>query len=219
MKVGTDAVLLGAWVNTGKVSSVLDVGTGCGIIALMCAQRSTATIDAVEIDGNAYEQASENFRKSPWSDRIAAYHNSLASFAVSRTTKYDLVISNPPFFRNSLKPPDAIRSTARHDEQLNYESLLYYTRKVCSDTGKLAVIIPAKDSVYLTDIASLYGFHVLRKTMVNSRQGQSPVRCLLELSGEFATDIVTGNISIRKEKGNEYTDEYIELTREFYLKM
>lgn len=219
MKVGTDAVLLGAWVNIGHVSTVLDVGTGCGIIALMCAQRSTATIDAVEIDQSAFEQARENFHKSTWNERITAHYDSFRNFASSCTKMYDVVVSNPPFFRSSLKPPDALRSTARHDERLNYESLLFFSRKLCTDTGKLALIIPAGDAGYFTDKAFFSGFHMVRKTMVCSHKGRSPVRCMLELSGVITSDCITNELCIRKERSNEYTDEYIELTREFYLHM
>lgn len=217
MKVGTDAVLLGAWVNLHNAASVLDVGTGCGIIALMCAQRSDANIEAVEIDKNSVNQAKENFTMSPWNSRLTAYHESFTAFPSSR--KFDVIVSNPPFFRNSLKPPDALRSAARHDDNLSYVSLIRHSAKFCSATSRLSVIIPYADFGYFTGIAGLNGFWLQRNTMVCSRPGERAVRCLLEFSTNRCSAPVTGTLNIRKGQSNDYSDEYIALTREFYLYM
>ena len=138
MKVGTDGVLLGAWVNVENAQRILDVGTGTGLIALMCAQRSESVIDAVEVDRAASEQAAVNCSASPWKDRITVVHDSFQHFAESTAYRYDLIVSNPPFFKNSLKPKGLARSLARHDDRLSYESLLYYTVKILEPGGTLA---------------------------------------------------------------------------------
>lgn len=217
MKVGTDAVLLGAWVNLQNATSVLDVGTGCGIIALMCAQRSDAFIEAVESDKNSVIQAKDNFAKSPWHSRLTACHESFAAFTSSR--KFDVIVSNPPYFRNSLKPPDTLRSAARHDDNLSYETLIRHSAKLCSARSRLSVIIPYADLGYFTGIAALNGFWLQRNTLVYSRPGERAVRCLLEFSANRCNTPVTETLNIRKVQSNAYSDEYTALTREFYLYM
>ena len=218
MKVGTDGVLLGAWVKVEGTERILDAGTGTGLIALMIAQRSTALIDAVEIDKAASEQAAENCRASRWNARISVVQDSFQHFAQSTTHHYDLIVSNPPFFRNSIKPPEASRSLARHDDQLTYESLLFYSSKILKHTGRLAVIIPAGEINYFTVQARFHGLYPSQIIMIRPHQGKDYSRCLAAFSKNNAEASNVGELSIKKMDDPDYTGEYKALTREYYLK-
>lgn len=140
MKVGTDGVLLGAWAGTESCNRILDIGTGTGLIALMLAQRSKAVIDAIDIDADACLQAQENAESSPFAGRINVRHCALADFAQAATNLYDLIVSNPPYFVDSLKCPDRQRNTARHTDTLTLEDLLQDSRKLLAPQGRIALI-------------------------------------------------------------------------------
>ena len=144
MKVGTDGVLLGAWAAIdSSVNSILDIGTGTGLIAVQLAQRSDSeTIDALEIEAGAFEQAVENFENSDWGDRLFCYHASLEEFSDEIVDKYDLIVSNPPFFNNTYKELEQNRALARHSESLNFEELLKNTTQLLFKSGSCAFIIP-----------------------------------------------------------------------------
>jgi tRNA1Val (adenine37-N6)-methyltransferase len=218
MKVGTDGVLLGSWVNLLGAQNILDVGTGTGLIALMCAQRSElASIDAVEIDTPASVQAAENFIKSPWKNRLTIINDSFQHFASNTHARYDVIISNPPFFRNSLKPPKPDRSVARHDERLNYSSLFHYSSPVLKQDGLISVITPAGDVELISDTAFFHGYYPQRRTMIIPIDGKPYSRCLSEFSRNPSQGCITNDLVIKKNK-EEFTDSYIDLTKEFYLK-
>ena len=144
MRVGTDAVLLGAWVNPGNIKNILDIGTGCGILALMMAQKSNALIKAIDVDKKSVGQASMNFLQSPWFKRMKAIQCSLQEMADRRTDIFDLVVTNPPYFSNSLKSPDIKRNTARHDDLLNSHDLLAGVIRLVNEHGKFCLILPAE---------------------------------------------------------------------------
>lgn len=217
MKVGTDGVLLGAWVNVADAAGILDVGTGTGLIALMMAQRSEGFIHGVELDESAFLQAVENVNRSPWACRIKLFHNSFQQFARDSAGSYDLVVSNPPYFRNSLKPPAKSRSLARHDDHLSYESLVFYSSKVLSDRGRLAVILPAGGFSNFDLIARFHNLQPIRVTHVRPQPGKDLSRCLAEFARGNQNNCHHNEIAIRGED-HSYTQEYIELTRDFYLK-
>jgi tRNA1Val (adenine37-N6)-methyltransferase len=147
MKVGTDTVLLGAWVKVDHAQAILDIGTGNGTIALMLGQRSseTATIDAVEIEETDVMQAEENFQKSPWNGKIHLHHTSIQNFFSKK--KYDLIVSNPPYFNNSQPPPDERRLQARHTISLSYNDLLGATLRLLKDDGKFNVVLPFSEGL------------------------------------------------------------------------
>ena len=217
MKVGTDGVLLGAWANVQDAARILDVGTGTGLIAIMMAQRTEAFIDAVEIDAEACSQALENVATCPWKERIKIHHDTFRNFADNTTILYDRVVSNPPYFRKSLKSPVKPRSLARHNENLNYESLLFYTARILKPEGRLAVIVPSDAYTHLANLAYLHGLFPLRLTRVRPKPEKDPSRCLVEFSRHRDQPCVTHELMIKGEEGYEFTGMYQSLTREYYL--
>ena len=157
MKVGTDGALLGAWTDVRQATQLLDIGTGTGVIALMLAQRASesVTIDAVEIDDQAYADAQENIAASPWHDRINLHHASIQSFHT--TTKFDLIVTNPPYFQKSYKPPTTQRETARHTEQLTYDEILNTTEKLLTPNGRLTLILPYTEGLQFSELDDKHG--------------------------------------------------------------
>lgn len=213
MKVGTDGVLLGAWARTENVKTVLDIGTGTGLIALMIAQRSkNASIDAIEIEPKAAKQALGNVLRSPWASNIDVHHTSLADFVPH--TQYDLIICNPPFFKNSLESGNEQRDLARHQSELSDEALIMFSMKNLSPTGRLAVILPFERGQQLLQlISSLDGWPV-RSCFVKGNNEKSPNRMMLELGGVPGGEVEIESVTVREGQG--YTSEYIALTRDFY---
>jgi tRNA1Val (adenine37-N6)-methyltransferase len=218
MKVGTDGVLLGAWADVKNASDILDIGTGTGLIALMCAQRSNANIHAIEIEMEAAQQAHFNCSASPWKERITVFNESLQHFAANHNLKYDLIVTNPPYFRNSLKPANHARSSARHDERLSYEILLFYMPRLLTKTGKLAVILPAAEIIRFTDLAFMEGLFPLRKLLVKPSPGKPFSRCLTEFTLQKDALTITEEMAIKNENAPDFTEAFIKLTKEFYLK-
>lgn len=214
MKVGTDGVLLGAWTPVVDNQRILDVGTGTGLIALMLAQRSEAIIDAVEIDEPACEEAQYNFDHSPWSNRLKVFNMDFQVFANLPFEPYDLIISNPPFFVNSLKTKNAATSVARHDEMLSFEQLITASRRLLSNTGRFCVIIPFASCIDFRESARLTGFYLRQQTKVIPKSGRSPKRVLLEfaIQPDYPID---NELTILDENGC-YTEDYKILTSPFY---
>lgn len=188
MKVGTDGVLLGAWVSLrGDERSALDVGTGTGLIALMLTQRSPAlAVQAIDIDPAAADEAAANFAASPWADRLTALPVSLQDFVSGGENPeerlFDLIVSNPPFFKASLKAPDAQRSAARHDDTLPPAELIAAARRLLAPSGRLAVIYPPEEARAFVVEAEAAGLYLSRLTRVISVAGQPPKRHLMEFS-------------------------------------
>ena len=215
MKVTTDGVLLGAWVRVdSRITSVLDVGTGTGLIALMIAQRCGAVVDAMEIDPLSAEQARENVSRSPWPDRIRIVEGSFQEYAAATEIRYDLVVSNPPYFSDSMKPADRAKSRARHAESLTANDLLDGTLKVLKPAGCLAVILPAAQAGEFEFLARDRQLYVIRQCEVYPLKEGEPAWMLLELSLR-PRERVKETLVIRN---GDYTPEYRRLTGEFYLK-
>ncbi len=221
MKVGTDGVLLGAWSPiSNSPYNILDIGAGTGLIALMLAQRSHAEqIDALEIDENAYEECVENFENSPWNDRLFCYHADLTAFTEEffEEEEYDLIVSNPPFFTDAYKSQNASRDLARLEEALPFEELIECSAALLSENGIFSVIIPYKEEENFISICHSFGLYPFQITRVKGTSETEIKRSLLAFSfkdkqPEISTLIIeTGR--------HEYTPEYIELTKMFYLKM
>lgn len=219
MKVGTDAVLLGAWADTTFCRNILDIGTGTGIIALMLAQRSQAAIDAIDIDKEACVQATENAAASPYTERIKVVHASCADFVASNQQKrYDLIVSNPPYFINSLKCPDNKRTVARHTDTLLLSDLIREVRPLLSPSGRIALVLPYERLEEIKALALANHLYICRQTDVIPIPGAIPKRLLVELS-TTEKNIKNRDTLTIEEARHQYTPEYIALTKEFYLKM
>ena len=221
MKVGTDGVLLGAWASLAhEPASILDIGTGTGMIALMLAQRSSAElIDALEIDEDAYEQAVENFEASDWGDRLFCYHAAFDEFVeeMQDEEKYDLIISNPPFYSANYSSGDAQRDQARFADALPFEELLEGVSLLLSKSGKFSVIIPASEEINFLEIAKQFDLNPHRITRVKGDKNSEVKRSLLELG--FSEKDCTPNELIIENTRHNYTSEYVDLVKDFYLKM
>jgi tRNA1Val (adenine37-N6)-methyltransferase len=219
MKVGTDAVLLGAWVKPNGAKRILDIGTGTGIIALMIAQRAApdALIDALDIDDMACAQATENAELSPWKERVRILHNSLQDFAEETTTRYELIISNPPYFLDSSKASGLERTTARHADLLPYKELIECVIRLLDKKGKFCVIFPVKEASILRELAKERGLHLSKLMRVRTRSDkETEKRHIMQF--EFApSSFSEESIVIEKDERHEYTEEYKELTKEYYL--
>jgi tRNA1Val (adenine37-N6)-methyltransferase len=216
MKVGTDGVLLGAWANCENANQVLDIGTGTGLIALMIAQRSQASIDAIEIDENACLQAHENFQKSPWSSRITLVHQSFQDYAEETNKKYDLIVSNPPYFQNSLYAPNEQRTKARHNRELELSDILEGASKLLTNDGTLSIILPYIEGVMFIANAAEKGLYCVRQTNVLPTPKASVKRLLLEFQKHKKT-FVDQDLVIELDNRHEYSDNYKNLTKDYYL--
>lgn len=214
MKVGTDGVLLGAWCPVEGVRKAIDVGTGTGLIALMLAQRGVESIRGVEIDNAAAEEAASNIRSSIWSDMIKIECADINSISLVPES-FDLVISNPPFFSSALKSPDDARATARHESGLNYESLIALASKVLKPDGKLAVISPADREPDITFSCAMHKMWVARKTYVRTSPSRVPKRILWIIARQNQP-CLSDTLCI-KDDNNNYSNDYIRLTSDFYL--
>lgn len=219
MKVGTDGVLLGAWAPIHhEPYSILDIGAGTGLIALMLAQRSNAEqVDALEIDEKAYEEAVDNFENSPWSDRLFCFHAGLDEFIEEPEDEYDLIVSNPPFHTEDYLSGDEQRDVARFSASMPFEDLVEAADLLLSENGVLAVIIPYKEEIKFIALANQYELYPVKITRVKGTPTTEIKRSLLAFSRH---QVAPESDELVIEVGrHEYTNEYISLTKEFYVKM
>jgi tRNA1Val (adenine37-N6)-methyltransferase len=219
MKIGTDGVLLGAWASVSQNPlSILDIGAGTGVISLMLAQKCYAElIDAIEIDDDAYEQCTDNFENSSRSDRLFCYHASLSEFTDEVEDKYDLIVSNPPFYSEDYKSANNQRDTARFEEALPFEHLLESISILLAEKGIFTVIIPFKEEESFINLALKFGLFANRILRVKGNLTSEIKRSLIEFSF-IKTEIQNSELIIETER-HQYTQNYINLTKEFYLKM
>jgi tRNA1Val (adenine37-N6)-methyltransferase len=215
MKVGTDGVLLGAWADPSGCLHILDAGTGTGLLALMMAQRCKALIDAIDIDPSAAGQAVENVRSSPWSDRIRVSNVSFQEFAGSATGKYDLVVCNPPYFRNSLKPNNRSRTIARHSDNLEPDELLRSCVKVLRTEGRFCLILPSEQEEEFISLSAQNGLFPSKILRIKPVPGKPFHRVLMEL-GFCQKPVEESEMVIEANGRHGYSPEYISLTADFY---
>ena len=229
MKIGTDAVLLGAWCPIeNNTFSVLDIGAGTGILSLMLAQRSNAEqIDAIEIDENAYEQAVDNFENSPWGDRLFCFHAGLDEFIEEPeddpsdselAQQYDLIVSNPPFYAEDYKTENEQRDLARFQDALPFEDLVEAADLLLSENGIFAVIIPFKEEAKFIDLCAEAELFPVKVTRVKGTTTSETKRSLLAFK-RYELPVLTADELIIETARHQYTPEYIVLTKDFYLKM
>ncbi len=258
MKVGTDAMLLGAWTaesakseraesdereksyraesnesaecdrakSEGKtdkieIGNILDIGTGTGVLALMLAQSIKADIDAIDIEGDSFIQAKENFENSAWKNRIKVFHTSLQDYQTDSVKKYDLIISNPPYFEHNIKAIKEStkyreRSHARSVDTLSFENLLIHSKRLLKDDGSLYMIVPSESTPDFLSLAEIKGIYLFDRLDIKSKQDQLPVRCILGFS-KSKKDFKTSELVIYNQD-KTYTEDYIRLTENYYAK-
>ncbi|MDR3367077.1 MAG: methyltransferase [Prevotellaceae bacterium] len=220
MKVGTDGVLLGAWVsvNAGQAQRMLDVGCGTGLIAIMLAQRAPlAQVDAVEVEEMAYRQALQNAIDSGWKSRLRFVHGDFNALAQCSTTRYDLIVSNPPYFKRSLLSPNEKRNAARHANELTHEDLIRGSACLLAERGRLAVVLPYVEGNVFIALAADAGLYCARKLNVATKKGKPVKRLLMEFAQEKGK-LDEQNLFIEDSLPSSYTDDYKRLTKDFYLK-
>ena len=217
MKIGTDGILLGSWVDLKGDEHILDVGSGCGVIALMAAQKNNqAKITAIEIDDSACIDAHENIFNSPWKDRVTLMNAPLQEF--NSDQKWDSIISNPPFFENSMSAKGEERHQARHTDSLHYTDLLFFAQKHLSDNGSLNIILPVENGEACMDVCSDFDLHAQRTCYVKPVPQKEPHRILLSIGKQ---NIPAEKTTLIIEDGvtrHHYTSAYKEICKDFYLK-
>jgi len=215
-KVGTDGVLLGACADITGVKRILDIGSGTGLIAIMLAQRCEADITAIEPDRDSYVQTCENVKQSRWSNRIEVFEKDLQTF-IPANGKFDLIVTNPPYFSDSLKNPDTRKSSARHNDSLTFAEVLEGVSRLLSADGKLQIILPyVEGNVFIAE-AQLSGFYCNNILKVKPLPTSEIRRLILTFSRQ-QLKVTEKFLTIEHGKRHDFTEEYINLTRDFYLK-
>lgn len=218
MKIGVDGVLIGCWAEVDDARRILDVGTGCGLIALMMAQRRPdAVINAIEVDIPSAEEARQNFSDSPWSERIRVIQGSFPECLDCSGDKFDLIISNPPFFNSGVTEVNTPRERARHQGELSPASLLADSRPILNPGGSLAMVIPSEYSAEIEDIAESLGYSLTRKCLVRGHAFAPFKRVLLQWKLASGLSYCEEQLTLEISPG-EPTEEYRTLCHDFYLK-
>ena len=217
MKVGTDGVLLGSWVDVGSCSCVLDIGTGTGMIALMLAQKTPAHITALEIDQASFEQATENVNESTYKNQIKVVNTAFQQYWKESKEKFDLIVSNPPYFVDSLKSNDTTRSTARHADVLPFNELIEGVNALLSEGGKFCVILPKKEAEFFCKLAEQKNLYLSKLLRIrNSPDKEEDKRHIMQF--EFGKHHFTeSSLYIRTGHPLEYSPEYKQLTKDYYM--
>lgn len=215
MKVGTDGVLLGAWSNVHNAKQILDIGTGTGLISLMLAQRSDefALIDGVEIDEAAFQQAAANVKASPWPHKVHIHHTSIQQFRTDKN--YDLIVSNPPFFANSLRPPNEQRNRTRHNDELPFSELTEAAKRHLKPSGRFCVILPREEGNSFIQLAAKSYLFCNQKVAIKYKQSKPIERYLLEFSFT-SNNRIEYELLLSNEEGN-WTETYRKIVAPFYL--
>lgn len=217
-KVGTDACLLGAWLKPKNAQHILDIGTGSGVIALMLAQKSTALIEAIELDQLSSDQAEDNFVKSPWTERLRVSHIDLNDFVSKTNTKYDLIVCNPPFFAGSTKNIESRMSAARHEEYLSLESLLIHSYSLTNDIGQLALVMPFERLVQIEQECKKRKWFIERKLSVRPKKDREFNRVIVLLSKNKNTKMDCEELTLHTDN-HTYTQEAKQLLKPYYLNL
>jgi tRNA1Val (adenine37-N6)-methyltransferase len=217
MKVSTDAVLLGSWVSASGSETILDIGTGTGIIALMLAQKSNAHITAIDIDRESTEQASVNVAESIFSERVKVLHSSLQQLAAGTEQKFKLIVTNPPYFVDSLKSNDDTRKIARHTDTLPFSDLVDCVIKLLHPKGKFCLILPKNEAGQFRELAMGRGLYLSKLLRIRTRlEKETEKRHLMQF--EFKqSEFSESTLVIESDSSRNYTQEYKELTKDYYI--
>jgi len=218
-KVGTDGVLLGAWANIKKPESILDIGCGSGLIAIMCGQRNAkASIIGLEIDTKSADEAKVNAANSPWANRIKIINQSIQDFAKSSIVKFDHIISNPPFFIDGTVSDNQTKAQTRHTQLLPFKDLVLACTKLLNPNGLVSFILPVEEAKILTFLCEQKGLYLNRLCEVRPLLNKAIERWLMEFSLNQTT-IKKTELVIQHLGRNNYTNAYKALTGDFYLNM
>lgn len=215
MKVCTDSCILGALANTTDATKILDIGTGTGVLALMLAQKSPAQIDAVEIEESAARQAEDNFRQSPWKNRLRIFPMSIQEYVKTSGTKYDIIVSNPPFFKDQLKSPDSKINIAHHSEALSFEELAYAVSKLMKAEGRFYLLLPHREFQLFASTARPFHIFPEKLTYIKDTEESQVFR----VAGSFHRKELPCHEEqlVIKEKDGSYTPQFVALLKDYYL--
>ena len=217
MKVGTDAILLGAWVSVFEAKTALDIGAGCGVLGLMLSQRGVPKLDAVELDELSATEAKFNFQSSQWRDQLQVYRMDIRRFAEEFPEKhYDLIVSNPPFFVNSYKSAFERRNQARHTDSLSFDELALIAKRLLNPNGNFALVLPFNESMKFVEIAKSIDLYLIARQLIIPVEGKSANRINLLLSLKAVDEIQSESITIRNAE-REFTDQYKLALKDYYL--
>jgi tRNA1Val (adenine37-N6)-methyltransferase len=216
MRVGTDAVLFAQWVDVASSDNALDIGTGSGIIPLILAQKGVGSVDAVELDSDSYEEANLNFSISVYSDRLSVVQNDVRDYAANNEKKYDLIVSNPPFYASDVKPIKEKKVMARHVSTLSFKDLLVAAKKMMKEDARFALVLPFYESRLFIKEAESLGFYLQKEFLISPIEGKEPNRVNMQFVLNEVESVETVLFTIRN-KDYSYTDEYKEFLKEFYL--
>lgn len=223
MKISTDACILGAYASVENATNILDIGTGTGVLTLMSAQRNpTATFYAVELEEKAFKQAKENFLNSPFASRIHIFHQTIQNFAKETTLRFDCIISNPPFFINSLPSQKHERTLARHTHSLSFDNLVELIALLLEDNGRAVILLPETEMKIFTQKAVLVGLFPQKKLVIYSHKGKAIFRVITTFSKVPCFSYPTEELVIYRSKQahqthSNYTDDFANLLRNYYL--
>jgi len=217
-KVTTDSVLLGAWAAIEDAANLLDIGTGTGLLALMAAQRSEARIVAIEPDRNSFMQAGVNITASPWHERITLLNRSIRNYEPAGNLLFDAIITNPPYFVDSLLNPDENKARTRHTVSMTYADLLEAAGRLLSSAGILHLVLPVVEAGRFVELARDYDLLLWKRMFIRPTPGVPPSRALMSLQRGIPEIFEESEIVIEKGGRHLYSDEYVSLTKEFYLK-
>lgn len=217
MRVSTDAVLLGAWVSPNGSSHILDIGTGTGVIALMLAQKTNARITAIDIDKESTEQAKLNVAESIYSQSVHVMHQSFQELVKTSSQKFNLIVTNPPYFIDSFKNASDTKATARHNDLLSFEDLLNGVKKLLDEKGKFCLILPTNEAKIFREMAKSKGLYLSKLLRIRTRfEKDSEKRHLMQF--EFKeSEFSESTLVIEKDSHRNYTQEYKELTKDYYI--
>jgi tRNA1Val (adenine37-N6)-methyltransferase len=216
MKIGTDAILLARWTEVATTDDVLDIGTGCGLIPLMLAQKGINSADAVEIDRDSYEEATQNFSNSAWKTRIFSINDDIKHYSDVCTKKYDLVVSNPPFFFGDNIPEKAKKGLARHTNTLSYSDLLASVKKLMKPDGRFSLVLPARESATFLQEAENQGFYLKKEQKIVPVEGKEPNRLNMQLVVN-QVDKIESETFVLRYPDHSFTKEYKDFLKDYYL--
>lgn len=216
MKVGTDGCLLGAWFDAGGCQRILDIGAGTGLISIMAAQRFNATVTGIEIDTTAATKAMENVKNSPWSDRVEIINTALQDYKPG--VLFDCIVSNPPYFSNSLKCDNEQRTLARHTDSLSPALFFSCAKELLTADGRVSLILPCDTMNEWTDEATFKGFSLHRVTHIHTTPRKAAKRAMIELRQKACCTPLDEKLILEESPG-KYSNEACKLLRDFYLKI